>query len=224
MIQDQNEFFQFFEENVTIYDEYSDPDSIFEVCKKAQKECSDDCHMVCIIDNYANISKGEYKNKHEAVSIFSSEYVRLTLCKQFQWSVLAIVQSDLDTEKYAGRNAAGNIQAVEPTLGSFGDNKLISRDVMVVWALFNPWRYGITAYPNSKGYNTDILRNRFRALLMLKNNLEEMAPRLGLYFEGGKGIFTELPSIDNEEALRQIYDEVLQNEAKIRNSRSNQKT
>ena len=90
----------------------------------------------------------------------------------------------------------------------------------VIWALFNPWRYGILVYPNTKGYNIDTLRNKFRSLIMLKNNLEDMAPRLGLYFDGAKGIFTELPHITDQEALQRIYSGVIEQENKIRQSRS----
>lgn len=92
--------------------------------------------------------------------------------------------------------------------------------IQVIWALFNPWRYGITIYP-TKGYNIDILRDKFRSLLMLKNNLDSMAPRLGLYFDGGVGTFSELPSITDEKALQEIYTKVLNEEAKIRELRKN---
>ena len=94
----------------------------------------------------------------------------------------------MESEKFAARNNAGNISSIEPTLGSFGDIKIITRDIMIIWALFNPWRYGILTYPNTKGYNIDVMRNKFRSLIMLKNNLDEMAPRLGLLFEGNKGV------------------------------------
>lgn len=90
----------------------------------------------------------------------------------------------------------------------------------IIWGLFNPWRYGLLTYPNSKGWNIDNLRNRFRSLIMIKNNLEDMAPRLGLYFDGGKGIFWELPGTDNEEALQKIYVQVLEDERKMKESRS----
>jgi hypothetical protein len=147
----------------------------------------------------------------------------MNLCKKLNFSFLAIVQNDMESEKNAGRYNGGNISSVEPTLGSFGDIKIISRSMHVIWALFNPWRYGILTYPNTKGYNIDLLRNKFRSLLMLKNNLDEMAPRLGLYFDGSKGTFEELPAVNDEEALRKIYDKVLMEEAKIRGSRSQNK-
>lgn len=221
MIEEFEDFFDYFEENVYIIDNCSDPESIYNMCEEAHKKYGEDNHMICIIDNYANVTQGESKNKHEAVTKLSSEYMRLDLCKKKDWSVLAIIQSDLDTEKYAGRNSGGNISAIEPTLGSFGDNKLISRDIMIIWALFNPWRYGITTYPHQKaGWDIEVLRNRFRSFITLKNNLEEMAPRLGLYFEGSKGIFSELPAVDNEEELGKLYRHVLEQEKKIRESRS----
>jgi hypothetical protein len=47
-----------------------------------------------------------------------------------------------------------------------------------------------------------------------------MAPRLGLYFDGSKGTFEELPSIVDEEALQKIYTKVLDDEAKMRQLRT----
>jgi hypothetical protein len=223
MMEDESEFFDIFENSVYIIDDKTDPDSILDTCLKAHAKFGEDYHMIAIIDNYSNISQGEYKSKYEAVTTFSSQHIRLNLCKKLNWSVLAILQGDMDTEKYAGRNAANGLaSAIEPTLGSLGDVKIISRDMHIIWALFNPWRYGMLTYPNSKGYNIDNLRDKFRSLIMLKNNLDSMAPRLPLYFDGSKGIFWELPSVTDEEALQRIYLQVLEDEKKIRESRSKQ--
>ena len=89
----------------------------------------------------------------------------------------------------------------------------------VIWALFNPWRYEIPSYPRSQkegGWNTECLRDKFRSLIMLKNNLEAMAPRLGLLFEGGKGTFEELPSVKEEDKLQRIYANVIAEERKFK--------
>lgn len=220
ILEKDHEFYEMFEDTVYLIDNRSDPDAILKACEECQDKYGDEYHYIAIIDNYANIDKGDYKSKYEAVAEFSSKHVRRNLCKKRNFSVLAIIQNDMDSEKFAARNNTGNISAIEPTLGSFGDIKIITRDIHVIWALFNPWRYGILTYPNAKGYNIDTLRNRFRSLIMLKNNFDEMAPRLGLYFDGGKGTFSELPSIQDEEALQRIYLQELENERKIRESRS----
>jgi hypothetical protein len=220
VLEKDEDFYELFEKTVYIIDHLAEPDEILEACEKCYQEFGDEYHYIGIVDNYANISKGNYKSKYEAIDVFSGEHVRMNLCKKLNFSFLAIIQNDLESEKHAGRNAGGNIAAVEPTLGSFGDIKIISRHIHVVWALFVPWRYSILAYPNSKGYNVDILRNKLRVLLMLKNNLDEMAPRLGLYFDGSKGTFEELPSIVDEEALQKIYTKVLDDEAKMRQLRT----
>lgn len=221
MMENESEFFDIFENTVYIINDKLNPDEILDSCIKADEKFGKDYHMIAIIDNYSNITQGEYSSEYEAILKLSREHIRLNLIKQRNWSVLAIMQSDQDSEKHAARNtASGNIVSIEPNLGSIGKIKIISQDMHVVWALFNPWRYGLLVYPNAKGYNIDALRNRFRSLIMLKNNLEDMAPRLGLYFDGSKGIFNELPAITDEEALQRIYLQVLEEEKKIRDSRS----
>lgn len=220
MLEEDEEFYEFFEDSVYIFNDDLDPDSILARCEEVYNKFGDEYHYIMIIDNYANITKGNYSTEYEAIATLSREHIRLNLTKKLGFSVLAIMQSDQDSEKFAARNASGNISAIEPNLGSIGKIKIVNQDMHVIWALFNPWRYGITTYPNSKGWNTDCLRNKFRSLIMLKNNLEEMAPRLGLLFEGNKGIFTELPSIDQEEALQRIYVKHLEEERKFKQSRS----
>lgn len=221
LMEQESEFFDIFEDCVYIINENLDPDSILETCAKADAKYGSDHHMIAIIDNYANVTQGDYSSEYEAVVKLSREHIRLDLIKKRNWSVLAIMQSDQDSEKYASRNTStGNISSIEPNLGSIGKIKIVNQDMHVIWALFNPWRYGILTYPNSKGYNIDILRDRFRSLIMLKNNLGSMAPRLGLYFDGSKGTFNELPHITDEEALQRLYLQVTEEEKKIRDSRS----
>ena len=222
LLYDNKEFFKLFEETVYIIDDKTDPDAILEACEKCYEKFGDEYHYIVVVDNYANIDPGDYKTKYEAVATFSRKHVRKRLCKELGFSVLAVIQNDMDSEKFAARNTGGNVSAIEPTMGSFGDIKIITRDIHIIWALFNPWRYGILTYPNQKGYNIDNLRNKFRALLMLKNNFDEMAPRLGLFFDGSKGTFEELPSLDQEEALQRIYVQNLEDERKFKESRSKQ--
>lgn len=221
MMKDEEEFFEMFEDTVFIINDKLTPEEILETCLRANEKYGKDHHMIALIDNYANITKGEHINEYKAIETLSRDYIRLRLIKEHNWSVLAIMQSDQDSEKYAARNtASGNMASIEPNIGSIGKIKIVAQDMHVIWALFNPNRYGIMVYPNSKGYNIDTLRDRFRSLIMLKNNLESMAPRLMLYFDGSKGTFNELPHITDEEALQRIYLQVLEDEKKIRESRS----
>lgn len=216
-LEDDEDFYDFFEENVYIFNDDLDPDAILKRCESAYKKYGDEYHLIAIIDNYSNVNQGKYASEYDAVVKLSREHIRLNLTKKLGFSVLAIMQSDQDSEKYAARNTGGNISAIEPNLGSIGKIKIVNQDMHVIWALFNPWRYGILSYPNAKaGWNTDCLRNKFRALIMIKNNLEEMAPRMGLFFEGNKGTFTELPGVEEEEALQRIYVKVIEDERKFK--------
>lgn len=221
ILEEDTEFYKTFEENVYIFNDDTDPDAILARCEKMKKHFGEDFHYIVIIDNFANITEGNYRNRYEAVETLSREHIRLKLTKEYNFSVIAILQTDFDTEKFANRNSSNpQITAIEPSLGSLGDIKIISRDFHILWALFNPWRYNIMTYPNSKGWNIDALRNKFRSLIMLKNNLGGMAPRLGLFFEGNKEIFTELPGIEQVDELQRIYVKVIEEERKFKESRS----
>jgi len=81
-----------------------------------------------------------------------------------------------------------------------------------VFALFDPWRFEIKEYPFTGAYKTEILRGRFRSLIHLKTNEGEIAPRLGLYFDGKHEIFSEMPLATDTVALEKIYKQITDEE------------
>ena len=125
-------------------------------------------------------------------------------------TVIAVLQTDVDTDKNSYRNSdKAPISTLEPNTASIGDIKVIIRDFYLLLGLFHPWKYEIKRYPYQDGYNTEILRNNFRSLLMLKNNEGEMAPRLPLWFDGRKEIFAEMPDISEKDKLDKLYGDIL---------------
>ena len=133
-------------------------------------------------------------------------------------TVVGILQQDFETDKNAFRNAGkGGLISIEPNMSSIGDNKVIARDAYVILALFSPWRYEIEQYPYSGAYNTKVLRDKFRSLLMLKNNHGPIAPRLGLFFDGRHEIFEEMPQVEEKEKLDALYQKVMKEEQERKN-------
>lgn len=94
LLKDEMPFFENFENNVHIISDNLDPDSILDTCIRCHKKFGDEYHYIAIIDNYANIVKGEYTNEYEAISALSRTHIRLNLCKELGFSVLAILQQD----------------------------------------------------------------------------------------------------------------------------------
>lgn len=129
LMENEEEFFKVFEETVSIINDKLNPDEILDTCLKAHEKFGEEYHMLAIIDNYSNITQGDYSNEYEAILKLSREYIRLKLIKELNWSVLAIMQSDQDSEKYAARNtSSGNITSIEPNIGSIGKIKIIAQD------------------------------------------------------------------------------------------------
>jgi len=57
-----------------------------------------------------------------------------------------------------------------------------------------------------------VLRNKLLSLLCLKNNNGECAPRLCLNFDGKNEVITELPQVEDKEALEKLYNAVMKEE------------
>jgi replicative DNA helicase len=82
------------------------------------------------------------------------------------------------------------LDKVEPQLSDFKESGCTQEDCNVALTLFSPSRYEI---PDFRGYNTAILKDRFRSLNVLKNRDGEADKSLGLVFIGEVGVFKELP-------------------------------
>lgn len=214
MIRKEREFYERLEQSLWIVNDATTPSEIFNVCTKMHKAYGHSHHMIAIIDNFSNIvAEPKHRSDWEAVRELSRNYIRLQLCKEMNYTVIGVLQADFESEKNTFRNSGkGSISSIEPNMGSIGDAKVVARDAFMVFALFSPWRYEIKAYPHSEGYNIDVLRNRFRSLLMLKNNEGEMAPRLGMLFDGKHEIFQEMPLLTDKEGLDRIYNQIIKEE------------
>lgn len=215
-IKDEREFFIKLEDSFKIVNDATTPSEIFNTCVGAHNKFAATHHMIALIDNYANITKEKHhKEEWDAIGDLSRQYVRLKLCKEMDWTVVAILQQDMDSEKNAFRSAGkASIASLEPNLASIGGYKLLSRDTHILFGLFSPWRYEITRFPNAEGYQTDILRNNFRSLSIIKTNEGMMAPRLGLYFDGRREIFSEMPLPHELQKLETIYQNIVEEEQK----------
>jgi len=93
---------------------------------------------------------------------------------------------------------------VEPQLSDFKDSQNPEEDADIVLAVFNPSRYDIKSF---YGYNTGLLRNKFRSLSVLKNRDGDAEQILGMGFIGQTGTFFELPK--SEEMTSQHYEQII---------------
>ncbi len=217
-----SKFFEELERDVLIVNSCSTPSEIVAYCTEVHKRVGHTHHIVVIIDNFSNIMPDpHHETEWKAVRELSRNHIRLNLCKQLEMTVVAVLQTDVDTDKNSYRNSdKAPISTLEPNTASIGDIKVIVRDFYVLLGLFYPWKYEIKRYPYHDGYNTEILRNNFRSLLMLKNNDGEMAPRLPLYFDGRREIFSEMPDLKDTEKLNQMYANILSEETKRKELRA----
>lgn len=129
-IRKDREFFKKFEDIVHIINDRLTPKEIFDACVSAHDTFGKTHHILVIIDNYANVIKEKkHFNDWEAVKELSRDYIRLKLCKERDMTVVSILQQDMESEKATFR-AIGQkgIAAIEPNMGSIGENKVISRD------------------------------------------------------------------------------------------------
>jgi replicative DNA helicase len=230
-IRDAKEYFSDFNKVVDVIDTISNPTGIYKyvenyainngtiVMRKINvdgkvREIRDkyipnnDNEFVIVITDHISLLEPERgaDTLHSAMSRWSATYSRKRLTKFFKYIVVNVQQQGAETERkefnYRGENV---VEKLLPTLSGLGDNRLTSRDALIVIALFAPERYGITQFD---GYNIDILGDKFRSLIVLKNRLGRSNIRVGLFFDGATNVFKELPPPDNLAIMSKIYNQI----------------
>ena len=172
-----------FTEKVKVYKEYKPND--------------EEEHNIVFVDNLNNFSEEFDKKLNKSLDIRSSmgkwcrDYSRLQIVKHWDWTVINICQTALESDKKQFDNRGGNIiEKLEPNLSFLGDNKIIARDHHLILGLFSPTRFGIEQYEN---YRISQLDDAFRALIILKSNFSIPNRKIPLYFNGASSYFKELP-------------------------------
>ena len=231
------EFFEEFEQVVTIVDGYNEPTEIFEYCQnyalRTGKEetyfvenngeaieqkryiANNDVHTIVIVDNMSNIDteKGA-DDERSAIVKFCKHYVRGILCNHYKFTVIQVLQQDFASERQTfNRDGESVIAKLEPSLAAIGDSKTIARSMHLIFGIFHPSRFGLIHYPlpsrhdPTNTYRLDLLGNRFRSLKILKANDTDFGMNVAFNFDAVTENMTELPPPKTPE-LEAIYDKI----------------
>lgn len=165
-----------------------------------------DEYVIIVVDHASIVEQSKDESTlHEAMSRLISRYLRKICAKKFNYIPVIVHQQVMDGDdenKFKGAK-------VTPSLAKLGDNKLVSRDYMVVFGVFAPDRYQI---PEFAGYDITNLRDRYRNLMILKNRLGRSNYSTSLAFYGECNQFYELPK--SNEMNNKLYDKVRKGEYK----------
>ena len=215
LIKADYDFWKQFYNIVEIINDLTSPNQIAAKVREVYNNFGKNHHMFVMIDNQSNITADEEDGSEwEAIKLLSRNIIRLGFCK-VGITTITVLQTDFESERNSFRTAnKGGIASVEPNLSSVGDAKIVVRAMHYVFSIFSPDRFDIQTYPGSGGYRIDILRGRFRALLMLKSNESEVAGRFGLKFDGLHEIFEEMPLITDTTNLEKIYKNIIDEDTK----------
>lgn len=150
-------------------------------------------HCFAIIDNLNNLSPEGNGTRHDSIGKWCRDYARLQITKHWGWTVYNIMQTALDSDKKQFDNRGNSItEKLEPNLDSLGNNKEVVRDHHFIWALFNPFKFGMENY---EGYDIERLKDAFRSLIIIKSNFSLSNIKFPLYFDGATSYFKELPVV-----------------------------
>lgn len=217
---------KFFEDNV-IFSASTNPTGVYTECRryaeehgtvykrkqKIKDEFTGETREVDVFDHYEQDDPDEYRIIFfDHVSLTStekgltlkqsidklSEYFVL-LRNRYKFSPVAIQQ-----QAFAGESLdAFKENKLRPTIANLADSKYPSRDANVVLGLFSPFKYELPEYQH---YDITKLKDNVRFLEVLVNRGGSPGGLVALYFDGAVNYFNELPRPEEKEALKQIYD------------------
>jgi len=123
--------------------------------------------------------------KKGIIDKLSTDY-GITWRNRFGASPLFVMQMN----RGIGATDRAKLDRMRPQLSDIADSSNPAQDANVVLGIFSPTRYGIPQY---EGYDVAKLRERFRAISIMKNRNGESDKMVGTRFIGETGDFTELP-------------------------------
>lgn len=217
----------FFEEHI-IFSTSTNPSGVFIECKqfaeehgtvykkkqKVKDEFTGETKEIDVFDHYEQDDPDEYRIIfYDHVSLTSTEK-GVPLLKQSidklsenlvklrnRYRFIPVV---IQQQAFAGESLdAFKENKLRPTIANLADSKYPSRDANVVLGLFSPFKYELPEYQH---YDITKLKDNVRFLEVLVNRGGSPGGLVALYFDGAVNYFNELPRPEEKEALKQIYD------------------
>jgi hypothetical protein len=145
----------------------------------------------------------ETNTLHGAMSKFVTDYLTMNLCKKYGLCAAVIHQQEVYGDKQQFDNSGMTvINKLLPSVNKLGDNKIIGREYKCVIGIFSPHSYKIREYQN---YKIDILKNKYRSIIILKNRYGDVGVESPHLFLGASNKFIPLPPPNTMEG---IYDKI----------------
>lgn len=229
-IEQEKEWFDFFESKVTFIDDIRNSYGIFKIASEhmeAQGEIkytertffndgkeivvpvrdrivynNPDKIFIILTDHVSLLmpEKEDGGSLYKAIGRFSSEYC-LKLRDFYKACVVNVQQQSPTSESKEFHKGKTVIERSKPSSDGLGDNKSSARDANLVLFLFDPARYGAKDY---NGRDLELFDDSFRELTIGINRDGIANASIDLYFNGTSNYFEEIPDIITQEYLLKL--------------------
>jgi len=224
------EYFKFFEEHVDIVSHIRNPTGMHEYVKQYAKEHghweykeidwkefdgsiikkkvkdyyipnNPDEYVEIIVDHVSLITPESEDGKglglHGSMGKLSSKYM-INWRDDYKYIPITVHQQALSGE------STENVKLgkLKPSVADLGDNKMLSRDVNMMFGLFSPYRHGIHDY---MGYSIDKFEDNIRFLEIMISREGGGGMTCPLYFDGAVNFFRELPLPNDGIGITKVY-------------------
>ena len=203
-----DDWFEYFDSKVSIYDTKNKPQEIFDTTKRwieqqgafeqigERKEfkydnpnlfvlnCTDSLRSL-VSDNGMNMDTKKCIEKHVINNMN-------TLKKVYNCAIVDIHDTSIDKERiesdYSGKT---NEEKLEPAIDGLGDSKIVGTYYDFILGIHYPWKYKFTSHMD---YSVSILQDNYRSIKVVSSIFSSPNLYLGMWFNGASSTFEELPS------------------------------
>lgn len=174
-------------------------------------------YKIVIVDHVSLIDKEQGFRTKDSIDKLSEYFVKY-LRNRYNFTCVAIQQQSAEVEGLEAQKQ----KKMTPSSSGLSDSKYTAKDANVVIGLFDPSKFGLSAW---LGYKIDDgtglgLRTYARFLYLLENRDGEKGGICPLFFDGAVCNFEELPKPDDMVGMNAFYNKA----KKLRDSRYNKLT
>lgn len=175
----------------------------------------DNTYHLVIIDNLKFLQQDNgHNSKKQAIDDLCLNI--LQDFRQKEGIIPIVLQHESEDNEDFVINIKGDIidNKLKPSLKKLGESRFTADPATHVLGIFAPHRYGIDVYPKQfktstgiiiPGYDTGLLRDKYRMIKILKGRDGDDGKELSFYFKGNVSSIEELPTIEEFHKNKALY-------------------
>ncbi|NJL78563.1 MAG: hypothetical protein HC917_06390 [Richelia sp. SM2_1_7] len=170
--------------------------------KTGYKYNDDNELVIVVIDHLTFVTEESGMTEWQSYKKLCKSYLSSQLKDRFKCAIILVQQQNSETDRQEFWQGNTIVNKIKPSLSGLGEYKNSQQDATLVYGIFNPNKYGLNIY---NMYDIDVLKDNYRAILVLKDRLfGENKKEYNMFFNGATNEYSKLYPATSKET-RELY-------------------